>query len=413
METNLKKLKNHLSVIFALIVFVVILSLGNIFFSAKYIKEISMEKNMLTKMISLLNTWEISFDSIMEMWPKYNEVMIWKRKGWIPPMREFSSRGFINYIYLNNEKLLISSNIKDPIEEELILSIIENDDFFEIKQKEGFFIKKFHTEKGTFIILKKLPYSFSDYLGDILGFFFISLLFSLLFYFIGEKFVWKTLIPVEENIKDMKHFIHNAEHELKTPIAVIDSNLQLMKEMKNYDSLMITEMRKEVKKLNSLIETLIQLSDIDALKQKEKINLKEIIEEIINEKKKIIKDKKLNTEIKIKKDIFIEAKKDYLFILLSNIIGNAIKYSKEKWNIYISFTSSELHIKDEGIGIKKEHLEKIFDRFFKGDSVRNSEGYGIGLSLVKKIADIYKWKIKVISEENKWTDFCIIFKWVL
>jgi len=128
----------------------------------------------------------------------------------------------------------------------------------------------------------------------------------------------------------MKHFIHNAEHELKTPIAVIDSDLQLMEEMKNYDALMITEMRKEVKKLNSLIETLIQLSDIDALKQKEKINLKEIIEEIINEKKKIIKDKKLNTEIKVKKDIFIEAKRDYLFILLSNIIGNAIKYSKEK-----------------------------------------------------------------------------------
>jgi len=105
------------------------------------------------------------------------------------PVKELLHHGFINYIYLNNENILISSNIKDIIEEELIISIIENNNFISLKQKDGFLIKKFNTDEGTFIILKKVPYSFSDYLGDILGFFFISLLFSLLFYIIGEKFV--------------------------------------------------------------------------------------------------------------------------------------------------------------------------------------------------------------------------------
>jgi len=141
METNLKKLKNHLSVIFALIVFVVILSLGNIFFSAKYIKEISREKNILNSIISLLETWEIPFETIMEMWPKYNEVMLGRKERKenqdpMNPVKELLHHGFINYIYLNNENILISSNIKDIIEEELIISIIENNNFISLKQKD-------------------------------------------------------------------------------------------------------------------------------------------------------------------------------------------------------------------------------------------------------------------------------------
>jgi hypothetical protein len=68
--------------------------------------------------------------------------------------------------------------------------------------------------------------------------------------------------PVEENISDMKNFIHNAGHELKTPISVIDSNIQLLLDMKTYDEEMILELKTEILKLNSLLQSLINLSDI-------------------------------------------------------------------------------------------------------------------------------------------------------
>jgi signal transduction histidine kinase len=88
-----------------------------------------------------------------------------------------------------------------------------------------------------------------------------------------------------------------------------------------------------------------------------------------------------------------------LYIFLSNLIWNAIKYNKQDWKIDIFYKSGELTIRDSWIWIEKSDLPKIFDRFFKWDKSRNTEWFGIGLSLVKKISDLYKWKIKFESED--------------
>jgi signal transduction histidine kinase len=69
-------------------------------------------------------------------------------------------------------------------------------------------------------------------------------------------------VPVEKNFDDMNDFIHNAGHELKTPLSVIDSNIQLLKESKTYDEKMIDELKNETTKLNSLLDSLINLNDI-------------------------------------------------------------------------------------------------------------------------------------------------------
>jgi len=118
----------------------------------------------------------------------------------------------------------------------------------------------------------------------------------------------------------MSDFIHNAGHELKTPLSVIDSNIQLIKELKIYDEPMINELKNEVIKLNSLIDSLIKLSDIDLFKDLEPINLRDLVLEIINDFKYKIEDKKLILNIEIDKDIFINANKSYAYIYLSNII---------------------------------------------------------------------------------------------
>jgi len=75
----------------------------------------------------------------------------------------------------------------------------------------------------------------------------------------------------------MSDFIHNAGHELKTPLSVIDSNIQLIKDMKTYDESMIDELKDEVIKLNSLIDSLIKLSDIDLFKETQEINLDDLV----------------------------------------------------------------------------------------------------------------------------------------
>jgi len=95
--------------------------------------------------------------------------------------------------------------------------------------------------------------------------------------------------------------------------------------------------------------------------------------------------------------------------MLSNIVWNAIKYNKNNWKIDIKIDKTKLSIKDSWKWIPSSDLEKIFDRFYKVDRSRNSDGFGIWLSLVKKIADIYKWKIEVKSKKWEWTEFIIKF----
>ena len=207
----------------------------------------------------------------------------------------------------------------------------------------------------------------------------------------------------------MKNFIHNAGHELKTPISVIDSNIQLLLDMKTYDEEMILELKTEILKLNSLLQSLINLSDIWSFRNIEKVDLNDIVEEILKSFSEKIQEKNIKINKNIKKNIFIMANRDYLYIFLSNIIWNAIKYNKQNWEINISFENSWLTINDNWIWISDDDLPKIFDRFFKSDKSRNTSWFGIWLSLVQKIAEVYNWKVKVWSELWNGTKFLIKF----
>ncbi|MFA5917144.1 MAG: HAMP domain-containing sensor histidine kinase [Candidatus Gracilibacteria bacterium] len=416
MSRDIKIIKRDLAIMFSVIVFVVILFLGIIFFSAKYYNQTRIEKTDFNTLINLVETGKISINDIMNMGSKFGNEMLKRKKTGeptiiTPPDDSFKTRGFINYIYFDANNFLLSSNIKDEMEEGMINEVIDNDDFLNLNESSGFMIKKFIVKEnnGTFIILKKVRYSFSDYINDVLGFLVINLLFAILLYIIGRKFVDRAFIPVEKNLRDMKDFIHNAGHELKTPLSVIDSNIQLIDDIKVYDKEMTKELKQEVIRLNSLIDSLVNLSDIDVFKNTEEVNLKNIIDEIINDFKLKISEKNIEVNISMIKSIKIKAHKDYLYIFLSNIIGNAIKYNKKDGKIDISYKVSELTIQDTGVGIDKKDLPKIFDRFYKADKSRNSEGFGIGLSLVKNIADLYKWKIGFESKDGEGTKVKIKF----
>jgi len=119
----------------------------------------------------------------------------------------------------------------------------------------------------------------------------------------------------------MNDFIHNAGHELKTPIAVIDSNIQYINDVKVYDQSMMDEMKQETKKLNSLINSLIKLSDISDLKVvTEQVDLKELLEEIFNNSKELISTNEIQVKTKIPKKTCIRTDRDYFYIMLSNLI---------------------------------------------------------------------------------------------
>lgn len=411
MSLNINKTKSKLAIVFATIVFVVVFLLWLIFFSTKYYNAISTEKTDFSYFINLIESKKITIENMLNFWPKFdsfnniNKIIKFDIKN-----PDLWPREFMNYVLFDGSWSLVSSNVKDNVTEDFILNIINNKSFYNIKQDSWFLVNKTDfNDDWLLIVFKKLRYWFYEYLEDIFTFTIISLLFSILIYYIWIIFVNKVFVPVEENIKDMSNFIDNAWHELKTPISVIDSNIQLINELKTYDETMMLELKGEVKKLNSLIDSLVKLSNIDVFRDVEDINLYDAVNEIINDFKSKIDNKKITVNIKINKKITVSSNKNYLYIFLSNIIWNSIKYNKIMWIVDINYKNNTLIIKDTWVWIKKSDLSKIWDRFFKSDNSRNSEWFGIWLSLVKKIWDIYWWNMSVNSKVWEGSEFSIKF----
>ncbi|NDK09059.1 hypothetical protein EOM39_07525 [Candidatus Gracilibacteria bacterium] len=420
MNDSLIQTKKRLTIIFSVIVFCLILFLGLVFFTGKYYKESQFEKNDFSSFINFIEDERFDINDFGTLFQRIRRNKFEKGVNIGMPIEEleeikdkrgFRPENFINFILVDRNKKVIASEIKDEVSSDLVESVLSDDKYFEIRQEGEFLVKKIFIQdsKNTIILFKNLRYSLDEYFEDILGFIASSILFSILLYIVGYSFVDKTLKPIEANIKDMKDFIHNVGHELKTPLSVIDSNIQLINDVKTYDKEMTMELKNEVIRLNSLIDSLINLTNIDSLKFTEDVNLKDSLNEIIKEFKQKITEKNIEVKVSLTKSVIIKANRDYLFVFLSNIIGNAIKYNIDNGKIDISYKAGELTIKDSGIGINKDELEKIFDRFYKADKSRNSEGFGIGLSLVKKISLIYNWKIKIESDDGKGTKFIVKF----
>lgn len=264
----------------------------------------------------------------------------------------------------------------------------------------------------------KFEYNREDLIMD----FFLTLPFIFLFwlflFFLTFKLVWKNLKKVEENFEEMEDFVHNAGHELKTPLAVISSNLQIAEKIWRIEDFkeLNRENLVEINKINSLINWLFTLSNIswsENNKNLKNINLKFFIEKIILENSKKISEKNINLKLNLENFNF-KILENHFYILFSNILFNAIRYSEKNWEINISLTSWLngwiLKISDKWIWISKENIEKIFNRFFQECRSRESENwFWIWLSLVKKISDVYGLKISVESEKWVWTKFIIRF----
>jgi len=403
----LKHTKIRLTIIFTLLVFWIVVLLEFFFFSVKYINNNLVEKNQFIKQIDIAkNNWFlvdslVKLNSGLNMWNKY-----------INHEKFYNSN--LNFVIVDNKWWkIIFSNIIDEIWADFTKSLLIKNKYGIVKQDSWYLFKKINinNDKWNYDILfvKKLHYPFAYYLADLISFIFITLLFSALFYYVWIKFVSHNLKPVEDNLSDMHDFIHNVWYKLKTPISMIDSNLKLIKETKSFDKNLVKEWIIEINRLNNLIESLVELSNINSSMKIEKLDLKDVIKWIIKDFKNDAIKKDISIRFSKKDDKIILMNSQYFYILFSNILANAIKYNKIWWKINITLYKDKISIKDTWIWINNEDIEKIFDRFYMSDNSKNSEWHGIWLSLVKKIANLYKMKINVESEEGKWSEFIIEF----
>lgn len=237
------------------------------------------------------------------------------------------------------------------------------------------------------------------------------------------KYLDDSLIELMGRVKDAfekeREFTSNASHELMTPLSILQNKMEnLMMESELNEELYhkITGMMKTLNRLKKIVNSLLFISRIenDQFAKSDIFSINTIIAEIMEELEHRLEDKQLSFSSQLSGNVKLQGlNHDLIFQLFYNLLNNAIRYNRPEgqiviWDELIPGDSYKVFIRDTGIGISAQEISTIFDRFKKVVRAEN-EGYGLGLSIVKTIAQYHGIDLKVHSELGKGTEFTVIF----
>lgn len=219
-----------------------------------------------------------------------------------------------------------------------------------------------------------------------------------------------------ENIRSQ--FVANVSHELKTPLTSIKGFAETLRYVEDEETKIkfLDIIDKETERLTRLISDILVLSDLEnnPVEELEEIFPDGIITDAINILSEHARKKNIYINFESDNNDFILGQKDKFLQIVINIIENSIKYSNNNTKINVkSFSDKEYYyfkVKDNGIGIPKEDLPRIFERFYRVDKARKSGGTGLGLAIVKHIVKTFGGEISVDSEVSKGTEFTFKIK---
>lgn len=246
----------------------------------------------------------------------------------------------------------------------------------------------------------------------------IDLIFSFLLVIASVFVSKKTIRPLREASAREKMFTADVAHEFRTPLAVMKTGTEvaLHKNDLEYIKKVSRDNLEEIDSLASLLDDLIFLIKNSSFKksEKNKFSLSKLVEREAQSLKEYSKMNNVNIISEIESDISIVSDERQISRLVKNIIKNAIDYNKVDGSVNVSLCGGKkisLKIKDTGIGLSKEEISHIFDRFFKADNSRSrmKNGSGLGLAIVKEIADENGISINVTSVVGEGTVFELIF----
>jgi len=260
-------------------------------------------------------------------------------------------------------------------------------------------------------------------LGEIRIMIISAIFFTLLI--IAAFYVTVYALLKQKKLSEIKNdFINNMTHEFKTPLATISLAVDALRnekvakdrEKSEYFSGIIKE---ENRRMNKQVETILQASLLD--RQEQQLNLRPIhahaiIQEVMENFHLQLEGKGGHAELQLNaKNDYLEADEVHFTNLISNLVDNAVKYSKDNLVIRVTTHSTArnfiIRIEDNGIGMTKETQRRIFEKFYRAHTgnVHNVKGFGLGLSYVKSIVDAHHGKIKVDSVVGRGTTFTLEF----
>ena len=226
----------------------------------------------------------------------------------------------------------------------------------------------------------------------------------------------KAIKPIAENIERQKQFITDAGHEIKTPLAIILANTDAM-ELHNGENKWSKNIRKQTTRLSELMQRMLSLSKMDEGTAKlkfEDIDITKLVMDTANSFKESAVKKNIVIEKDIEENVYCKADKESMTQLINILTDNAVKYADENSVIKIKLKNKDKHMKlsvsNTCSNLPDIPPEKMFDRFYRGDSARTQKGggFGIGLSVAQAVAQSHKGNITAKYKEDNIICFEVI-----
>ncbi|MBC8014285.1 MAG: sensor histidine kinase [Sporomusaceae bacterium] len=246
--------------------------------------------------------------------------------------------------------------------------------------------------------------------GTIIGFFVIIWA----AYYLAQR----ALVPIKASWEKQQQFVTDASHELRTPIAVIKTNTELLLHHPDHtieeESVRIAGILKESTRMGKLVATLLTLARADSNQIEMDfcgVLLSDLLRDIIEQIQPIAEMKAIHISAEIDSQIEVKGDRERLYQLFVILLDNAVKYTPVQGHItvtsHIKHGLVHVSIQDTGIGISQKDIPFIFERFYRGDKVRSRDdgGSGLGLAIAKWIIEKHSGKIRVNSVKGEGTQF--------
>lgn len=224
---------------------------------------------------------------------------------------------------------------------------------------------------------------------------------------------------LEENFEGQKQFTSNASHELRTPVSVILAQCEYAVEnAQNEHELLdcIGAIQKQGYRMSRLIETLLIFTRIERRTDKYERKPADLAEIVRNscEDISLIADNNIKVSCEVPENITANVNKELFRLAVNNLIQNAVKYGRENGFVKVELTQNDeyvyLNVTDNGAGIAEDELNRIWERFYRADKSRSTKGLGLGLSLVKQIAEYHGGEASVVSKIGVGSTFTVKIK---
>ncbi|MBP9780174.1 HAMP domain-containing histidine kinase [Candidatus Gracilibacteria bacterium] len=299
-------------------------------------------------------------------------------------------------IIFDTEKNIIKNDFLDIDTEhiETLFSIQEGENNITNINKHRYLIARKILNTNTVFLFRDLTQFHSFHLTLIIIALIGSIFGLIIIYLLARYLAHITIEPIREQSRELEAYSHNVAHELRTPLSVMRSNLELLR-MKP-ETRFIDSTNEEILNMEHIIESLLFLAKPNKGNTQQEINLTKKTEEIIqkynnNNTIEFIHDKK-HVQKKSSEELYTR--------ILCNLIENAIKY-KSEGDIIVQLTKNNITISNTiDYNMSEVEQKNITKAFYQGDQSRNSTGYGLGLALVSKIIEISGWKMNITTKDK-------------